>query len=155
MAGEITTVVSRAGVIIPALFAPDRPTARRFLEFFAARLRNDNTRMAYVRAVDEFAQWCDRAGCDHFDPLRRLLHEIRNSERMDFGRNIGRSCGFAQECYLLGVALNQVHAGLRRVRQCAGDRHAGKASPGAEIGPDPRMRRQREDLQRIGDMAGP
>ena len=34
--------------------------ARRFLEFFAATIRNKNTRMAYYWAVCQFFAWCDR-----------------------------------------------------------------------------------------------
>ena len=34
--------------------------ARRFLEFFAATIRNKNTRMAYYRAAELFFAWCDR-----------------------------------------------------------------------------------------------
>ena len=33
--------------------------ARRFLEFFAATIRNKNTRMAYYRAAARFFTWCD------------------------------------------------------------------------------------------------
>ena len=33
--------------------------ARRFLEFFAATIRNKNTRMAYYRAAARFFAWCD------------------------------------------------------------------------------------------------
>ncbi len=32
----------------------------RFLEFFAATIRNKNTRMAYYRAAERFFAWCDR-----------------------------------------------------------------------------------------------
>ena len=32
--------------------------AKRFLEFFAARIRNPNTRMAYMRAAGRFLDWC-------------------------------------------------------------------------------------------------
>ncbi|NLF73979.1 MAG: tyrosine-type recombinase/integrase [Candidatus Anammoximicrobium sp.] len=32
---------------------------RRFVEFFAANIRNDNTRQAYLRAVEYFCAWCD------------------------------------------------------------------------------------------------
>lgn len=35
--------------------------ARRFLEFFAATIRNKNTREAYYRAVCRFFAWCDDA----------------------------------------------------------------------------------------------
>lgn len=37
---------------------------RRFLEFFAARVRNPNTRVAYARAVAQFAAWCDQRGLE-------------------------------------------------------------------------------------------
>jgi hypothetical protein len=35
---------------------------RRFLEFFAATIRNKNTRQAYFRAVTDFFAWVDAAG---------------------------------------------------------------------------------------------
>jgi site-specific recombinase XerD len=35
---------------------------RRFLEFFAASIRNPNTRRAYSRAVAEFLDWCEGRG---------------------------------------------------------------------------------------------
>ena len=46
--------------VVPAIiaFGGDR-AARRFLEFFAATIRNKNTRMAYYRAVIRFFAWCD------------------------------------------------------------------------------------------------
>jgi len=34
----------------------------RFLEFFAANIRNPHTRRAYARAADEFLAWCASAG---------------------------------------------------------------------------------------------
>jgi site-specific recombinase XerD len=34
----------------------------RFLEFFAAQIRNENTRAAYGRAVGQFFDWADRQG---------------------------------------------------------------------------------------------
>ena len=34
----------------------------RFLEFFAANIRNPHTRRAYARAADEFLAWCSNAG---------------------------------------------------------------------------------------------
>ena len=32
----------------------------RFLEFFTARIRNKNTRLAYAQAVGQFLRWCDK-----------------------------------------------------------------------------------------------
>jgi site-specific recombinase XerD len=37
-------------------------TAERFLEFFAAQIRNPNTRKAYGRAVGRFLAWCESQG---------------------------------------------------------------------------------------------
>src|SRR5258705_3637696 len=34
----------------------------RFLEFFAANIRNPHARRAYLRAADEFLAWCSSAG---------------------------------------------------------------------------------------------
>jgi integrase/recombinase XerC len=34
----------------------------RFLEFFAAQIRNANTRRAYARAVGNFLAWCEGRG---------------------------------------------------------------------------------------------
>ena len=34
----------------------------RFLEFFAANIRNVHTRRAYAQATREFLAWCERAG---------------------------------------------------------------------------------------------
>ena len=45
---------------VPAIVASAGPRAsRRFLEFFAATIRNKNTRMAYYRAAARFFAWCD------------------------------------------------------------------------------------------------
>ena len=45
-------------IIAPEVNAGDH-AARRFLEFFAATIRNKNTRMAYYRACVRFFAWCD------------------------------------------------------------------------------------------------
>jgi len=47
-----------SGLIVPVLIAQTGDdAARRYLEFFAAHIRNANTRSAYVRAADEFLSW--------------------------------------------------------------------------------------------------
>ena len=48
---------------VPILVAAagDR-ASMRFLEFFAANIRNPNTRRAYIRAVREFLAWCEVNG---------------------------------------------------------------------------------------------
>jgi site-specific recombinase XerD len=46
---------------LPALIAgADAKTKRRFVEFFAANIRNPNTRRAYLRAVTDFFSWCEQ-----------------------------------------------------------------------------------------------
>jgi site-specific recombinase XerD len=54
-------VAGRAGIVVPRVIAAaGDQAARRFLEFFAATIRNKNTRQAYYRAVVRFFAWCDR-----------------------------------------------------------------------------------------------
>jgi integrase/recombinase XerD len=43
---------------VPALFAADSKAAKRFIEYFAANIRNPNTRRAYTRAILGFSSWC-------------------------------------------------------------------------------------------------
>jgi hypothetical protein len=48
---------------VPELIAAAGERASmRFLEFFAANIRNPHTRRAYARAADEFLAWCASAG---------------------------------------------------------------------------------------------
>lgn len=44
------------------VIAADDQAQRRFLEFFAAAIRNPHTRRAYGRAVAEFLAWCEKHG---------------------------------------------------------------------------------------------
>ena len=60
MAQALATVVPGSDLALPALFAPDRDAAKRFVEFFTANIRNPNTRRAYARAAVEFAAWCEQ-----------------------------------------------------------------------------------------------
>lgn len=58
MTKDLATITSTIPTL-PALFAPDRNAARRFIEFFTANIRNPNTRKAYLHAIDGFAAWCE------------------------------------------------------------------------------------------------
>jgi site-specific recombinase XerD len=62
-----------AAMVVPAIIVDAGETAtRRFLEFFAATIRNKNTRMAYYRAVRHFFAWCEHhqlGGLDDIEPL--------------------------------------------------------------------------------------
>jgi site-specific recombinase XerC len=52
---------SRALPVLVAAAGGER-AGMRFLEFFAANIRNPHTRRAYARAADEFLTWCAAAG---------------------------------------------------------------------------------------------
>jgi hypothetical protein len=52
----------RGSPVVPALFAPDQDSVRRFVEFFTANIRNPNTRRAYLHAAMKFASWCEANG---------------------------------------------------------------------------------------------
>lgn len=67
---ELLPVVSRSSLPVPAVIGrAGGPASEHFLEFFAASLRNRNTRAAYVQAVSQFFGWCDERGLQ--------LHTIR------------------------------------------------------------------------------
>lgn len=49
--------------MVPALIAEaGAPAGWRYVEFFAANIRNPHTRRAYYRATEEFLAWCAAAG---------------------------------------------------------------------------------------------
>jgi site-specific recombinase XerD len=49
-----------ASIVVPAIVADaGDQAARRFLEFFAATIRNKNTRTAYLHAVSRLFAWCE------------------------------------------------------------------------------------------------
>lgn len=56
-------LVALTSSALPALvMAADERAKLRFLEFFAANIRNPHTRRAYMRAVADFYAWCADAG---------------------------------------------------------------------------------------------
>ncbi len=62
-------ITASGPVAVPAVIADAGDhAARRFLEFFAAMIRNKNTRMAYYRAACSFFAWVD-------------MHRIRRTRR--------------------------------------------------------------------------
>jgi site-specific recombinase XerD len=67
---ELLPALTSASLPVPALIADaGQQTSEHFLEFFAASLRNRNTRAAYVQATAQFFAWCEE---------RQLhLHTIR------------------------------------------------------------------------------
>ncbi len=58
---------------VPSIIAGAGDRARRrFLEFFAATIRNKNTRAAYARATRDFFVWCDLRGLQNLDDIEPL-----------------------------------------------------------------------------------
>ena len=60
-------------VAMPALVAAAGERAgMRFLEFFAANIRNPHTRRAYYRAAEDFLTWCASAGVASIAAVHRV-----------------------------------------------------------------------------------
>jgi site-specific recombinase XerD len=52
-----------ASLPVPAIIADaGEKASEHFLEFFAATIRNKNTRMAYMHAIAQFCRWCEQHG---------------------------------------------------------------------------------------------
>ena len=67
------TACLRAAYPVPALIAASGERASlRFLEFFAANIRNPHTRRAYGRAVADFLAWCDDQGVPSVSAVQPL-----------------------------------------------------------------------------------
>ncbi|MEO2031553.1 MAG: tyrosine-type recombinase/integrase [Planctomycetaceae bacterium] len=63
-----------AAVPVPALIeSAGRKTKKRFVEFFAAEIRNRNTRESYMRNVDRFLAWCDLNGIQSFEQIEPVV----------------------------------------------------------------------------------
>jgi hypothetical protein len=59
----VNQLVPISSPALPALIAASGERASmRFLEFFAANIRNPHTRRAYYRAAEEFLAWCASVG---------------------------------------------------------------------------------------------
>jgi integrase/recombinase XerD len=58
-------VKAEKGIVLPAIIAGEGQRAsRRFLEFFTANIRNPNTRLSYMRAINPFLAWCEERGLE-------------------------------------------------------------------------------------------
>src|SRR5947209_2073083 len=76
---------AEGGFVVPRVIAgAGDQAARRFLEFFAATIRNKNTRMAYYRAVCRFFAWCDQHQLGQIEDIEPL-HVAAYIEAMQGG----------------------------------------------------------------------
>jgi site-specific recombinase XerD len=80
--------------MLPALVqASGQRAGIRFLEFFAAQIRNHYTRRAYARAVGEFLAWCESRGVTSL-PGVQPLHVASWIESQ--GREVSAFAGVAR-----------------------------------------------------------
>jgi site-specific recombinase XerD len=59
---EIDPELASLSVRLPVLFLREARSSERFWEFFAANIRNKNTRRAYYKAACRFNDWCESRG---------------------------------------------------------------------------------------------
>lgn len=65
---------ARAAATLPAIIvAAGRPASERFLEFFAATIRNRNTRDAYARAIGQFLAFAESVGCRNLSSITTMV----------------------------------------------------------------------------------
>jgi integrase/recombinase XerD len=71
--GEAEHGLSRAEGRVPAIIAGSSPQAfKRYLLFYAASIRNVNTRQAYQIAAAKFFAWCERHDITRLEQIRTL-----------------------------------------------------------------------------------
>lgn len=71
--GVVREPVQVMGLALPALFAGGgQRDAIRVAEFFAAQIRNPNTRRAYLRAAEDFSSFCASHGLHQLDQVQAL-----------------------------------------------------------------------------------
>jgi site-specific recombinase XerD len=56
---KITSSITESAAVPRLIEQAGADAKRHFVEFFAAHIRNTNTRLAYLRAVRRFSDWCE------------------------------------------------------------------------------------------------
>lgn len=77
IAGKRVTLVDTLSGSLPRIIeAAGQNPKKRFIEFFAANIRNKNTRHAYAHAVNCFFEWCDehRLTLEMIEPLHVSIY---------------------------------------------------------------------------------
>jgi site-specific recombinase XerD len=70
---QLAALPQHAPPVLPAVvIASGNRAGSRFLEFFAANIRNPHTRRAYGRAVGEFLAWCESVGVTSLPDVQPL-----------------------------------------------------------------------------------
>ncbi len=91
---KISATVAASIVVPRVIAAAGDQAARRFLEFFAATIRNKNTRMAYYRAAVKFFAWCDQheIGEEFEEASRGLVAGGGDDARHDLAHRVRSDC---------------------------------------------------------------
>src|SRR5579863_9667490 len=86
--------LARAGMeTLPAAIGrAGEAAAWRFIEFFAATIRNKNTRYAYAEAVSQFFAWCEKHRVYSLDQVKPNRHRLLY--RKSRGRRPHREAAF-------------------------------------------------------------
>ena len=97
---------------VPALIdAAGEKASRRFLEFFTAEIRNRNTRLAYVRAVVPFLDWCEARSL----PLERIEPVMVAAYIEQLGATPSRNPRVKNQELLSKPTIKQNLAAIRRL----------------------------------------
>lgn len=67
------TAVTSALAVPQVVRAAGEHATRRFIEFFTATIRNENTRWAYGRAVRQFFAWCEGRGITELTQIEPIV----------------------------------------------------------------------------------
>jgi hypothetical protein len=119
------------------------------------RKHSNNTGSQQLFApVEQEGQGRQRARGHHLNLAEKARHHLLDPGGMDRHRRSGQTGGLAQKGAFAGIALDQIDMPAE-LGQADAQHEAGKAAAGTEIEPAPGLRCMIEQLQRIGDVAGP
>jgi site-specific recombinase XerD len=124
-------IVTRDAIVVPRVIADaGDQAARRFLEFFAATIRNKNTRMAYYRAVERFFAWCDYHRIGEIADIEPV-HVAAYIEAMgkDFEKPTVKQHLAAIRMLFDWLVTGQVVAPIRRIRCAVQNTSSKRARP--------------------------
>ncbi len=100
------SVATRDGILVPRVIASaGDKAARRFLEFFAATIRNKNTRMAYYHACVRFFAWCDHHKIGEIADIEQL-HVAAYVEAL--GKDFEKPTGHCQTKFYTACSRTRV-----------------------------------------------
>ena len=152
-AAPVKAATLRSTLAVPAVIAgAGDHAARRFLEFFAATIRNKNTRMAYYRAACHFFAWVEQHEIGELADIEPIHVAAYIRGAADDGRQADRQAAPGRDPHAVRLAGRR--PGPRRQPGARGARaqacRQARQDAGAHRGPGPaaaRERRGREEDQ--------